>query len=67
MTDQIAGHVQRQAVYELVVDGASIDAKVKPRLHSLTLTERRGTEADQLELVLNDTDGKLAIPRLGRP
>lgn len=65
MTNQIAGHVQRQAVYELVVDGASIDAKVKPRLHSLTLTERRGTEADQLELVLNDTDGKLAIPPAG--
>lgn len=65
MTDQVAAHVQRQAVYVLVVDGKSIDKAVKPRLHSLSLTERRGTEADELEIVLNDTDGKLAIPPAG--
>ncbi|WP_292087747.1 contractile injection system protein, VgrG/Pvc8 family [Brevundimonas sp.] len=65
MTGQIAAHVQRQAVYELVVDGRSIDKAVRPRLHSLSLTERRGTEADELEIVLNDTDGKLGIPPAG--
>lgn len=65
MTGQVSGHVQRQAAYELVVDGKSIDGAVKPRLHSLSLTERRGAEADELELVLNDTDGKLAIPPAG--
>lgn len=65
MTGQSPGHVQRQAVYDLVVDGKPIVAAVRPRLHSLSLTERRGADADELELVLNDTDGKLAIPPAG--
>lgn len=34
-------------------------------LVSLTLTDERGGEADQLDIVLNDLDGKLALPRKG--
>lgn len=48
--------------YTLVVDGRDITARVDPRLISLTLTEARGEEADQLELELSDHDGALAIP-----
>lgn len=48
--------------YRLVVDGTDITAKVNPRLISLSLTECRGGEADQLDLVLDDSDGQLAIP-----
>jgi len=48
--------------YRLVVDGVDITAKINPRLISLTLTECRGREADQLDLVLDDADGRLAIP-----
>ncbi len=48
--------------YCLVVDGVDITARVNPRLISLSLTESRGGEADQLDLVLDDADGRLAIP-----
>ena len=42
-----------------------ITGKVRPRLISLRLSEKRGGEADQLDLVLDDADGKLAIPKRG--
>ncbi|MDH0866466.1 phage late control D family protein [Mitsuaria sp. GD03876] len=48
--------------YRLVVDGTDITVKINPRLISLSLTECRGGEADQLDLVLDDADGRLAIP-----
>lgn len=45
--------------------GATDSKAPRPRLVSLSLTEKRGGEADQLQLVLDDSDGKLAIPRKG--
>lgn len=65
MTDPAAAYVHRKAAYDLVIDGASISPTVDPRLISLSLTERRGSDADELEIVLNDADGKLAIPAKG--
>lgn len=49
--------------YRLVVDGKDISAKVQPCLISLTLTEGRENNADQLDIELDDSDGQLAIPR----
>lgn len=51
--------------FRLVVDGVDISAAARPRLSSLTLTEKRGDEADQLDITLTDHDGRLAIPRKG--
>ncbi|RDE04677.1 contractile injection system protein, VgrG/Pvc8 family [Sphingomonas aracearum] len=34
----------------------------RPRLVSLSISERRGEEADQLDLVIDDTDGAVALP-----
>lgn len=65
MTDAAARYIHRRAAYDLVVDGKSINGDVVPRLISLSLTEKRGADADQLELVLNDADGKVAIPAAG--
>ena len=48
--------------YRLVVDGRDITPAVDPRLISLTLTEARGGEADQLDLEISDHDGDLTIP-----
>lgn len=53
------------ADYQLVVAGKDITADARPRLVSLQLVEKRGGEADQLELVLDDGDGKLALPKKG--
>ena len=49
-----------------VLELLDITEKVRPRLISLTLTEKRGEEADQLDLILDDADGKLELPRKGQ-
>jgi len=59
------GYVHRQAAYDLIVDGKSISGDVYPRLISIGLSERRGTDADELEIVLDDADGRVAIPPAG--
>ncbi len=59
------GGQQREPAYRLTLDGRDITAKIDPRLISLTLTQCRGGEADQLDLVLDDSDGQLALPRTG--
>lgn len=51
--------------YRLTVDGKDITPTVAARLISLRLEEKRDGSADQLDLVLDDSDGKLAIPSEG--
>jgi len=51
--------------YRLSVDGKDITPTVAARLVSLKIEEKRDGSADQLDLVLDDSDGKLAIPREG--
>ncbi|MDP3639269.1 MAG: contractile injection system protein, VgrG/Pvc8 family [Azonexus sp.] len=54
-----------QAIIQLVVDGISLDSIIRRRLISLTHTDNRGFEADTVELELDDSDGKLALPSRG--
>jgi phage protein D len=54
-----------QPAFRLTVDGRDITRTVQPCLVSLTLEKQRGEKADQLDLVLDDADGKLAVPRRG--
>ncbi len=61
--EQLAGH--NQPAYKLTLAGEDITARVQSRLSSLTLTDNRGMEADQLDLTLEDHDGLLTIPRSG--
>lgn len=42
-----------------------ISVKIHDRLESLTLTDNRGLEADELDILLDDSDGKLTIPKRG--
>ncbi len=51
--------------FRVTLDGVDLTAKIKPRLVSLTLTESRSNESDQLDIVLDDSDGLLAIPPKG--
>lgn len=65
------------AAVRIVVDGKDItpllEGKVpqpngrppRRRLVSLGLSEKRGEEADQLDLVIDDTDGTVALPPTG--
>lgn len=47
------------------MEGADITQKIEKRLISLTLTDNRGFEADQLDIELDDADGQLMLPRRG--
>ena len=51
--------------FSLQVGDKDLTGEVRPRLMSLTLSEKRGDEADQLDVVLDDSEGGLAIPSEG--
>ncbi|TAJ73001.1 MAG: phage late control D family protein [Sphingobium sp.] len=50
----------------LTLDGVDLADKVNPRLVELTLTEKRGGEADELSVTLQNADGTLAMPDPGK-
>jgi phage protein D len=51
--------------YQITLDGRDLTSKIAPRLISLSLSESRSDEADTLDLTLDDSEGKLAIPARG--
>lgn len=51
--------------YRVTLDGEDMTSKLRLRLVSLCITTKRGDEADQLDIVLDDTDGQLALPKPG--
>lgn len=51
--------------FRLTLEGADITQKIEKRLMSLTLTDNRGFEADQLDIELDDADGQLLLPHRG--
>lgn len=58
-------HPPPRPAYRIVVDGRDITPLIDARLVELTLTDNRGFEADQLDIVLDDSDGALDIPPRG--
>lgn len=63
MSNDVRG--ERRPAYRIEVDQADLTARIAGRLIGLTLTDNRGFEADQLDLVLSDADGKLDLPSRG--
>ncbi len=53
------------AIWKVILDGKDLTDTIAPRLISLSIAEKRGDEADQLDLVMHDTDGLLDIPPKG--
>lgn len=51
--------------YVLKIDSRDITGNISDRLMSLTLTDNRGFEADQLDIELNDADGRVELPTRG--
>lgn len=56
---------QIQPDFMLTVNAKDVTASIRDRLISLTLTDNRGFDADQLDLELDDADGQLAMPVRG--
>jgi phage protein D len=61
----MTGPINNIADWRVLLDGTDMSDRMRPRLISLTLSEKRGEEADQLDIVLSDADGMLAIPKEG--
>lgn len=61
----MTGPIGNIADWRITLDGTDLSDRLRPRLISLSLSEKRGDEADQLDIVLADTDGLLAIPKEG--
>lgn len=49
----------------LTADNKPLNDQITARITSVTVTDNRANEADQLDIVLNDTDGVLELPRRG--
>lgn len=60
-----SAYVQPKAAWRVDVDGTDVTARFAPMLLSVRLSERDGEEADQLEIVLDDSQGLVAIPPEG--
>lgn len=52
-------------IYRVEVDGVDITSQISGRVITLDLTDNRGFEADQVDLALDDTDGRLGLPARG--
>ena len=51
--------------WRVTLDGQDLTERFKPRLLELSLDESRGDDADQLDLVIHDHDGRMDIPPRG--
>ena len=60
-----AGQAKNRRVVATAKAQSDISLKIKDRLISLTLTDNRGLEADQLDITLSDHDNALALPSRG--
>ncbi|ENP2198880.1 phage late control D family protein [Salmonella enterica] len=65
LTDRVTGYGVPAPAFTIVVDGVDVTRKSRSRLISMSLTDNREAEADTLELILDDTDGGLDLPRRG--
>ncbi|AOL13338.1 Phage late control gene D protein (GPD) [Enterobacter sp. HK169] len=52
--------------FMLKLDDRDITQNFSHRLISLTMTDKRGLEADQLDILLDDSDGLLDLPARGQ-
>jgi len=57
--------VYQQPSYSITVDGRDYTPAIRARLIRLSLREARSGEADQLDITLDDSDGKMRIPARG--
>ncbi|MYL22527.1 phage late control D family protein [Halomonas alkaliantarctica] len=57
--------MSRRPDYQLTLQGQTISPALRARLSRLRLTDKRGMEADTLDLTLTDHDGRLALPPRG--
>ncbi len=65
LPDFASTYVQPKAAWRVTVNGQDVTDTFAPILVSLSLSEKDGEEADQLQIVLDDSKGNVAIPPEG--
>ena len=65
--DEVSGKNARHLTpaAELTIDGKRFGTQAMSRIISISLTDKRGFEADELTIELDDHDGTIAIPKTG--
>lgn len=65
--DEVSGKNARHLTpaAKLTIDGRRFGTQAMSRIISISLTDKRGFEADELTIELDDHDGTLAIPKTG--
>jgi uncharacterized protein len=53
----------RKAIYTLTVDGQDVTSAFDPHLISLKINLTDGGKSDTLDVILDDTDGRIKLPR----
>ena len=57
--------IHPRPIYRVEVDGTDITATLQGRLINLAITDNRGFEADQVDIEIDDTDGRVDLPNRG--
>lgn len=60
-------HMHLRPVWRVTVKGQDVSGRMAPRLVRLSITDSRENEADEVELVISDHDGAVALPETGDP
>lgn len=55
----------KSSAFSITIEGKDVTKVHNARLISLTLTDNRGFEADQLDIELDDSDGLVMLPCCG--
>lgn len=65
--DEVSGKNARHLTpaAELTIDGRRFGTQAMSRIISISLTDKRGFEADELTIELDDHDGTISIPKTG--
>jgi phage protein D len=59
--------MSKRAIVSVTVAGADITSTLMPVLISLSVSDRVGTHADTATLTVDDTSGRILLPRIGAP
>ena len=65
LSSSLMNLTSKSPAFSITIEGKDVTTVMDARLMSLTLTDNRGFEADQLDIELDDADGQLQLPRRG--
>lgn len=65
LNSDVMNLTSKSPAFSITIEGKDVSTVMDARLLSLTLTDNRGFEADQLDLELDDADGLVVLPRRG--